>query len=45
LRTWEVTVAAGNLQENASQIVPLAFVEIGVIGGGFQALFELGDGG
>ena len=34
LRTWEVTVAAGNLQENASQIVPLTFVKIGVIGGG-----------
>jgi hypothetical protein len=44
LRTWEVTVASRNLQENTGQIVTLTFVEIGVFGGCFQALFELRDG-
>jgi hypothetical protein len=39
-----VTITSRNLQENASQIIPLAFVKIGVFSGGFQALFELGNG-
>ena len=44
MRTGKVTVAPRDLQENTSQIVALALVEIGVFSSGFQALFELGDG-
>jgi hypothetical protein len=40
-----VTVSARNLQENSSQVVSLAFVEIGIVSGGLQALFELGNSG
>jgi hypothetical protein len=40
LRAWKVTVTARDLQKNAGHVISLSLVEIGIISGCFESLFE-----